>query len=554
MYNTFMNLEAPLPADQLAPLAGRTPYQRAAEPLLLAGLATSLALGPILLLRLLSGRELTYLPLIAFLIALESVLTTRWLTHPDQRGLNRVYYRAAELIFILLVLRLFAWATEGNLPVAADLRGFLLNPISFIDANFFLLIIVTLFTWERAMTFASIFTGLILSADEITYYTLPPAARRQIAGELPPDSNRLQQVGRFIQHWTIGGMILLFCAALTTYELPRFVTTGSIDLRTIGRLGLHPTMLAALLLYFLVGFWLLSQARLSAMRVRWLADGVSAAPAITRTWHRSSLWLLLTVALVASLLPIGRTFAIARVLQATLGLFFFLLNLLAALLAFFVFLILSLFGSPQAGREIMEEAQPFVPPSLGDFQPPVQEPSLLMGGLFWLAVIAIAVMAVIFFLRQRGIPLDKVVNGRWWATLLAWWHTFWAKLTGRLDELGQAVRARLRQPAVEEAAPPWRFIRLNALSPREQVRYFYLAMTRRAAERGVARRPQETPLEYVRDLKDQWPEAEVDVDSLTDAFLEARYSPRPVEKEAVHPVKQTWQRVKSSLRRGKRAS
>jgi hypothetical protein len=165
--------------------------------------------------------------------------------------------------------------------------------------------------------------------------------RRQMAGELPPDSNRLQQVGRFIQQWTIGGMILLFCAALTTYELSALTGEGAIDLRTIGRLGLHPTMLTALLLYFLLGFWLLSQARLAAMRVRWLSDGVSAAPAITRTWHRTSLLVLAGVALVASLLPIGGTLAIAHVLQAIIGFFFLLLNLLLALFAFVIYLFLS---------------------------------------------------------------------------------------------------------------------------------------------------------------------------------------------------------------------
>jgi hypothetical protein len=181
---------------------------------------------------------------------------------------------------------------------------------------------------------------------------------------------------------------------------------------------------------------------------------------------------------------------------------------------------------------------------------------MLMGSLFWLAVVAVAVMAAVFFLRQRGLALNEVVGGRWWANLLNWWRAFWGRITGRVEELGQAVRARLRlgQPAAEEAAAPWRFVRLNALSPREQVRYFYLAMVRRAAERGVARRPQETPLEYVRDLKDEWPEAEVDVETLTDAFLEARYSRRPVAKTAVNPIKQTWQRVKSSLRRGRRIS
>jgi hypothetical protein len=98
--------------------------------------------------------------------------------------------------------------------------------------------------------------------------------------------------------------------------------------------------------------------------------------------------------------------------------------------------------------------------------------------------------------------------------------------------------------------PPWNFIRLNALSAREQIRYFYLSTVRRAGERGVPRDRSETPSEFAADLKENWPEAEGDIEALTDAFLHARYSRQEIED--VSPVKQTWKRVKSSLRRRNR--
>jgi hypothetical protein len=142
-----------------------------------------------------------------------------------------------------------------------------------------------------------------------------------------------------------------------------------------------------------------------------------------------------------------------------------------------------------------------------------------------------------------------------WQACKAWLLAAWRGAGHQVQDWQQAVRARLQRPPVEkEERPPWRFIRINALSPREQIRYFYLSTIKRAANKGVARQQAETPLEFARDLKKSWPEAEEDVDALTDAFLEARYGRSLIEKEDVNPVKKRWRQVKSSLRRNREKS
>ena len=97
-----------------------------------------------------------------------------------------------------------------------------------------------------------------------------------------------------------------------------------------------------------------------------------------------------------------------------------------------------------------------------------------------------------------------------------------------------------------------RLSRPRARSPREQIRYYYLAIVHRAGEQGVPRAENETPLEYVDDLKSQWPEAQSELDELTRAFLEARYSPQPIDKPAVARVKEEWKRIRERLRRSAR--
>ena len=48
--------------------------------------------------------------------------------------------------------------------------------------------------------------------------------------------------------------------------------------------------------------------------------------------------------------------------------------------------------------------------------------------------------------------------------------------------------------------------------------------------------------------QEQWPEAESELDELTQAFLEARYSPQPIEKSAVTRIKEEWKRIRERLR------
>jgi len=225
---------------------------------------------------------------------------------------------------------------------------------------------------------------------------------------------------------------------------------------------------------------------------------------------------------------------------------------------------LSLFS----GNTPPETAEPLAQPTLLPIPTPTATPipsalppqtidtGLIVSSLFWAVAIVMSVMAVSFFLRERGITVNTAVFRRLWQWLRQWLQITWREASHQMRDLQQAVRTRLqREPKeTEESKPPWRFIRINALSPREQIRYFYLSTVKRASDKGVPRQRAETPLEFARDLKQNWPEAEEDVDALTDAFLEARYGRSPIEKEDVNPVKKRWRQVKSSLRRRSESS
>jgi hypothetical protein len=411
-------------------------------------------------------------------------------------------------------------------------------------------IVLGLLTWERAAAWTFTFTAMRFSYDEAAYYELP-LAERSHTGDKPIYTDRAQVVAHFTRSWLAFGAMSMVFVALSTVDLPA-LGGGVSALRTIGRLNLPPSLLLALVVYYVLGFWLLSRARFHMFNVRWRVGHVDVDQHVQARWQRGSAVALVLVALVASFLPIGSTFGAARILYAIVNVLFFAANVI--IFAFITLLgaILSLFGRnvPSPDPPALDPIPLLPPPAAVEPVAPGSEAlQIFFGSLVWIGVGAVVIAAVLFFLRQQGyINFGGVrrLLAALWQQLRAWWHV----VRDSAETLTQ--RVSLRRQSTDDAAKPtsrWRYVRVNELPPREQIRFFYLSAVRRAEQSGVKRQSSETPLEFADDLKDQWPDAEIDVDQLTDAFLHAQYSPRPVAEESLNPVKQTWKRVRSSLRR-----
>ena len=99
-----------------------------------------------------------------------------------------------------------------------------------------------------------------------------------------------------------------------------------------------------------------------------------------------------------------------------------------------------------------------------------------------------------------------------------------------------------------------RFLRFNSLSARERLLYFYLSTIRRAEEQGIQRAPVQTPHEYSTVLKQALPEVQPELDDLTEAFIEARYSLHPVTPEQTSGVLSHWKQVQQALRSRRRTN
>lgn len=538
--------DIPDPAEEQADLAALedAPWQHdLLRPMLIAAVSSAFLLGPISLIHLVS-QESRYFALLPFfiLVTLQAVYTRLWLAKPQHRWYRDARTQLGEIALLLMILRALMWFIERQTFTQATLQNWLTNPGSFFDLPFIVSSILTIIGWRFAGSLALIFIDLGLSADELVdYQTL--GRERGWMQAVPRD--RQQLIARFNESWLIGGILLVFFAALSRVEF--YPQPGQwLGLRT---LGVSSELIIALLIYFFGGLILHSQARLAVLRARWQRERIPGIALVTAKWHRRAIILILGVGLVASLLPFGSSLGLAIILSALLRATLYLYFLFFALFALFLNLIYSLLGSkspPPQPRplEPIPTPAPHLPPPI---LPTLSLPDWAGGAVFWVLALLVVAYFLLAFLARRGIL--RLWDRAWWQKLQGWLQ----RLRRHTTTLLEKRHARLRLPTfLRDALPPSlevarRFIRLRALTPTERTRYYYLSTLRRAAKQGVARQPHQTPNEYEPLLSKHLPEVTEDIHQLTQRFLQARYSALPITTEEEAAIRAFWQQIKRAL-------
>lgn len=492
--------------------------------------------------------------IICFAVILESYFTTAWLQNPKRRNLDHLKYRAAELLVLAVIIRLLTWWIQGNWPESKALLSYLKNPFDlFYDGYFWAIFGLCVIGWQRTIAITKSFSLMKPDEAELAYYTLPRNERDPNSQPLSDDRSHLQN--SFAQQFMGGGLVVLLCASVASYNFSEISANMSPLTSGLSRLGLSSAMLASLLLYFLCGFLLLSQGRLAILEMRWLANDVEQKTPIGRHWHRRTLFVLLVIGLIAAFLPVGSTVPFMRLLNLIVYVIISVITAVLYLFSLFLFYFLSLFFPQNAPAEepLPPAQQPQLPPTLD----PVQTNETLQyifSSAFWAIVLIASIIAFVFFLRDRGIKLNSAHLHRIWLTLKLWWQQLRQGMAAQMQDIQGGLESLFTQKPEEttKKQPPWRFMRINDLSPREKVHYFYLSTVKQADQKGVPRQKSETPLEFADDLKSNWPDAEEEIDELTDAFLHARYSRASIEEDDVTPIKKQWKRLKSNLRKQKK--
>jgi hypothetical protein len=509
------------------------------RPVLIAAMMACLAAPLVAILEwLLPGWDGTYFLVFCFLAGLEGILSERALRRQRISGWGYLGSRSAEFLILVLLLKLANYIPLGFGQLWADARAWPADPGKFWTPADMLTILILLPLWVGALMVAR--QASELDADE----GITPAPPDKTSAEYylwltqPPPVRMRQEALNWLGEMFLWGGIGLLVASAVLYVL----------------LPAAPPSVLPTLIYFALGVALLSQARFSVTRAGWQVQGIAVQHSIGRRWLVWAIIFLVFVALVAMILPTEYTMGPLLTLLYVFGLITQVVVALISLIPYLLAVLVSLlFPGMQQPTGPPPRLEPMMPPepATATASPPWVE--ILLSALFWLLILSIVGYAIIRFVRDRLdlFAAEEGPEGGWRGRLLAWLRAIWVLWTDWRHGIGESLaRRRPRRASPLTLAPSAsRFLSLRRLPPRELIRYFYLSTAKRAAHAGQPRLPGQTPYEYQASLDGRFPDLEPDLTGLTDAFIQARYSPQPVYRADAETVKPFWQRIKAALRR-----
>lgn len=455
---------------------------------------------------------------------------------------------AAQWIVFVVFIRLLLSYANGAGALAADLSRFARGDLaSFFSGEFVITLLLAVPAWNLPAQFLGLLNEIGLDQR---------LALREDQGFVPVDEAPAHQ--RLVSLVFSLGIGLVILTALARLNLRSTITTLD-NLADFAHLKLEQFSAgeAGVLLYFLFGLALLAQSRLMSLQTRWNRQRIAISSSnLNRQWAIHSLVFLLLLAFVVSLLPAGDSLGflslLGTLLSFLLRVFVFIAELIVALVLLLFSLPFLLFGkAPPVLGVTPPPVLPTVP--VQPATPPAPSPlwALMRSILLWGSLVVIIIFSLTRFIRQHG-GLSAALGG---ARAANWFVLVWQWLSRNLDRTRgglslivangwQAIITRLEGKRI---MPPANWINLSRLDPRRQVYFFYLAMLRRGGEQGLTRKLSQTPSEYAATLEQAVPAADEDIASLTDAFVEARYSRQPVDAGKANRVKIAWGRIRRAL-------
>lgn len=465
-----------------------------------------------------------YFLLAMLLTTVEAIYSYRVLKHWRSRGISLLRYRLAELMVLLLLLKLIHFAGMSLPEIQAELWRLWFDPLSFIGFEFYMMLTLALVAWVAATATIADFEALY---DPYTFRT---------DSIIPLDDLR----SRFL--W--GGVALVLISGIT-HGAARSGFSGLTDWQRPSLSGI----IFNVLVYFTLGLVLLSQANLTRLMVRWRVQKIEVEPTLVKQWGKYALAFLTLVTGVVFILPTGYTlgFLASAALVIT-----YILDWITFILQFLVFLFILpfawLFSLLEETPIEPEIVPPSPPPEFGGLGGPTPLPWLeaLRSLIFWLVILAGAGYLLRAYFADHPELLPSLRRFRLFNFVFELIRQLWHTLRGTA-RAGLRLIPR-RTPAKEgdlSAGSGLSRAWFGRLSPRERILYYYRNILRRAE----SRRWYQTPYEYEPDLEQTVPQAQTEVHNVTEAFVHARYSRATWNEMQADSVKQQWQRIKQELRR-----
>ncbi len=478
-----------------------------------------------------------YLPWLCMAVAVEAIIS-RSVTS-DRSGRDKWIYIASELLLIAILVKILLYVMRGLDQILSDIPRWQQGFETFFEGEYFFILFPIFIIW----LLSGQFSGMLeyLHSDDEDFF----AEELGIVGHLERD--RLNTRQRVTELLFLNGVMIVFLTALARVRTPE-------------GWGIPDAVQAPVLnviLYFVMTLILLGMTQFSLLQGRWLWQRVPVSPGLGANWIRYTLVFFLVLGVVAAILPHRFTEAIFAPLNMLFGyivsFFMFLMTLALMPLAYLSSL---LSGCNQTqGPSPVENIEP---PRLIQPEPsqPIPWLELLRMILFWLVFLAVIIAAVRYYLISNRAQLKSLRRFRplnWLANILS---AIWNWLRGVNQQLAAAISdglQRLRPARTFSSTHSPHRINYRNLTPRQKVIFLYLSLLKRSSERGVGRKPAQTPTQFEGALDEAIPDAEMEVHTMTEAFQEARYSPHPVEDDQVNNTQSVLRRIIKALQNKKNA-
>ncbi len=487
-----------------------------------------------------------YLIFVAFLVSIESMYTQSKMKFYSMFTSEWLIYRGSEWIIILLFLKLALYLTNGIGRLWLDIPLWRQNfGANFFTNEYILVIMFALFIWAFSARFSEILMELVDKENLAELNRLGVPIQR---------SHLRRQVADMILFLGMG-MILITALLRVNWQVQWLKGVPP-------REGVYN-----LLVYFLLALVLLSLTQYSILRIGWRIENIPFSHNIPVRWALYTFIFILSVAVIAGLLPTHYSIGLLTLLNYLLALLVAILQLIFSLLSLPIFLLLYLYALLM-GKTPPQPMSPAGPQNLTPSPPsqpaaPIPWLEALKSIIFWILFLGVIGFSFYAYFREHRELAERMRKFTMIKWLAAGWRWLWSRLTGIDRQMRSAVYARWKQliSTTKESAEksPWQLVNPRRLDPRRQILFFYLAMVRRGAEIGLKRQTSQTPSEYSQTLQaslpatvDEKADAYQDIEGLTDRFLEARYSRHDITLEEASNARRYWERLRSLFRKARR--
>lgn len=528
---------APRPTSQLA-------LEEVVRPLAIAAMLTCVAIALAQLMDSLKvvwpGRAMAWL---VFIVSLESIHAQRLLTRMSVENRDRFRFRFVEWVVIILLVRFGVYLEYGPERLSSDFSAWAANMGSFFSMGFVINCIIIAAFWGVALAL----TTTLQELEATPLEKMPPVTDpdHYLRSTMPHHGrvDRQSRLNRITSIFFVGGVLILLLAGGSRVDVQELVALSH---------SASSGIILNVLVYFILGFLLISQARYTILKANWDLQDIPILGDMGRRWLLLLIGFLALVGLVSALLPVNYSVSmldsiglvVRWILYIIVQVAFFLLFLVSYLIG----LILNLFmGAPKPDATGMASPMSQPPLPVTEAGGPASWWLLLRSLLFWSVLAGIVGYSLYHFAAYRLGLFQNLRVRRFLAWLRIFWEGFRDSSRRTMQRMRERIAARLAAQRARMERQRWRYVNVRSLSPRDRVRYFYLSILYRSAQEGLPRPKWATPLEYEQLLLRELPDVANQVDDLTQAFLEARYSEHDLDDDRVGAVQSVWRSVRRAL-------